>query len=172
MLTIVPAPVAGLMLQVTPELEESLETVAPVKACVVVVPRLTVAGLMAPTLIGVSGMVMVVVLVVSGLASRGNHSVGRSHRQRSGISHAACGDSGKRAAAAGDAPGDALIEVASPVSVAVMASVAAPEMAVGVVGMVTAIGVRVTVAVVFLVVSVLLVAVMVAVAAPTGVGAV
>ena len=53
------------MLQVTPELEESLETAAPVKACVLVVPRLTVGGLMAATLIGVSGMVMVVVLVVS-----------------------------------------------------------------------------------------------------------
>ena len=61
----VPAPEAGLMLQVTPELEESLETAAPVKAWVLVVPRLTVAGVMAPTLMGVSGMVIVAVLVVS-----------------------------------------------------------------------------------------------------------
>jgi len=53
------------MLQVTPELEASFATVAPVNACALLTPRLTVAGLMAPTLMGVSGMVMVAVLVVS-----------------------------------------------------------------------------------------------------------
>jgi uncharacterized membrane protein YczE len=62
--------------------------------------------------------------------------------------------------------------VASPVSVAVMASVAAPAMAEGVVGMVTTIGVKVTVTEEVFEVSVLLVAVIVADAVATGVGAV
>ena len=62
--------------------------------------------------------------------------------------------------------------VASPATVAVMASVPAPAMAVGVVGIVTEIGVSVTTAVPVLVVSVLLVAVMVAEVVVTGDGAV
>ena len=62
--------------------------------------------------------------------------------------------------------------IESPVIDAVMASVPPPAMAVGVVGMVTATGVKLTVAVLVLVVSVLLVAVMVALAVGTGVGAI
>jgi hypothetical protein len=64
-LTMVPAPVAGLMLHVTPELEESFATAAPVKACGLLSPRVVVAGLMAPTLIGISGIVSVAVLLGS-----------------------------------------------------------------------------------------------------------
>ena len=52
------------MLQLTPELEESLLTES-VNACELLVPMLAVAGLMAARLMGVSGMVMVVVLLVS-----------------------------------------------------------------------------------------------------------
>jgi hypothetical protein len=58
----VPAPLP--MLQVTPEVEPSLETVM-VKAWVPPTPRLAVAGLGALTTMGVSVMVAVAVLVVS-----------------------------------------------------------------------------------------------------------
>ena len=55
-----PAP----MLQVTPEFDESLAT-ASVKACDPLLPRLMVAGLMAPRLIGVSVTAAVADFVVS-----------------------------------------------------------------------------------------------------------
>lgn len=58
----VPAPVP--MLQETPELEPSFVTVS-VKVCEPPLPRLTVAGLMAPRLMGVRVTVAVPDLVVS-----------------------------------------------------------------------------------------------------------
>ena len=61
----VPAPEAGLMLQVTPELEPSKVSAAPVKACVPPPLRVTVAGVMAAIEMGFSVMVAVADLVGS-----------------------------------------------------------------------------------------------------------
>ena len=64
MVTLLSVPTPVPMLQLTPELDPSLDTVT-VKACVPPPTRLAVAGLIAPTLIGVSVTVAAADLVVS-----------------------------------------------------------------------------------------------------------